>query len=81
MAAASVGVSMQAPSAVDFGAAASAAEDSISSTVVSIAGILAAEIALDVDLDPMDFMVAIPTVMSATFMDTDTKIVPIRTVS
>ena len=81
MAAASVVGSMQAPSAVDFGAAASAAEDSISSTVVSIAGILAAEIALDVDLDPMDFMVAIPTVMSATFMDTDTKIVPIRTVS
>ena len=81
MAAASAGVSMQAPLAEVFGAAASAAEDFISSTVVSIAGILAAEIALDVDLDPMDFMVAIPTVMSATFMDTDTKIVPIRTVS
>ncbi len=44
-------------------------------------GILAAEVALEVDSDSMDFIVAIPTVMSAIFMDTDTKTVPIRTVS
>jgi hypothetical protein len=57
------------------------AKESNNSPVVSVAGILAAEVALDADSDSTGFMVAIPTVMAAIFMDTDTTTVLIRTVS